>query len=81
MEEKMIGQMMSSREKLAVLAKAAELWEAGKDNEAMALAKTVPIPSFLAKVFKEKAGADYLVKSGWNLAEAEAEFGQDWLSR
>jgi len=25
-------------------------------------------------------GADFLVQSGWNLSEAEAEFGKDWLA-
>jgi hypothetical protein len=81
MEGKMAGQMMTLKEKLAVGIKIAELRNAGKEDEAMTLHKTVPIPPFLAKIMKEKVGADYLIKSGWNLAEAEAEFGPDWLSR
>jgi hypothetical protein len=80
-EEKMAGQMMTQREKAAIFVKAAELREAGKDEEAMALQKTAPLSPFLAKIMKEKVGADYLIKSGWNLAEAEAEFGPGWLSR
>jgi hypothetical protein len=35
----------------------------------------------LAKIMKEKVGVDYLTNSGWNLSEAEAEFGPGWLSR
>jgi len=27
----------------------------------------------------EGGGADVLIQSGWNLAEAEAEFGENWL--
>jgi len=33
----------------------------------------------LAKVAKEKIGVDFLINGGWNLSEAEAEFGQNWL--
>jgi hypothetical protein len=80
-EEKMSQQMMTLKEKLAIGVKAAELRNAGSNTEALALEKTVPIPPFLAKIMKEKVGANYLINSGWNLAEAEAEFGQDWLSR
>jgi len=41
--------------------------------------KTAPVPPYIAKVIKEKAGVEYL--TGWNLSEAEAEFGLGWLSR
>jgi len=76
----MTGQLMTLKEQLTILAKAAELHGEGKEDESMALTKTVPMPPFLAKIMKEKVGADYLINSGWNLAEAEAEFGQGWLS-
>jgi len=39
------------------------------------------MPSYLAKIMKEKMGADFLINGGWNLSEAEAEFGPDWLSK
>jgi hypothetical protein len=81
MEGEMTGRMMPLKEQLTILAKSAELWEAGREDEALALDKTVPLPPFLAKIMKEKVGADFLIASGWNLAEAEAEFGVDWLSR
>jgi hypothetical protein len=79
MEGTMTGQMMTLKKQLAIGVKAIELRNAGKDDEAMALQKTAPIPPFLAKIIKEKVGADYLIKSGWNLAEAE--FGLRWLSQ
>ena len=41
--------------------------------------KTAPLPPYIAKVIKEKAGAEYL--AGWNLSEAEAEFGAGWLNK
>jgi len=76
----MTGQAMTKKEQLTILAKAAELHREGKEAESMALTKTVPMPPFWAKIMKEKVGVDYLIKSGWNLSEAEAEFGQGWLS-
>jgi len=74
-------QTMTLDEKLAISCKAAELFKAGDHEGYIRLMKTSPIPSYIAKVIKEKVGADFLIKEGWNLAEAEAEFGSDWLSQ
>jgi hypothetical protein len=73
------AQTMTLDEKLAIGCKAAELEKAGDKEGAMRLMKTTPIPPYIAKVIKEKAGAEYL--AGWNLSEAEAEFGAGWLDR
>jgi len=73
------AQTMTLDEKLAIGCKAAELEKAGDKEGAMRLMKTTPIPPYIAKVIKEKAGAEYL--AGWNLSEAEAEFGVGWLDR
>jgi hypothetical protein len=75
------AQTMTLDEKLAIGCKAAELREAGDEEGAMRLMKTVPMPPYLAKVMKEKVGVDYLINSGWNLSEAEAKFGTNWLNR
>jgi len=72
---------MTLDEKLAIGCKAAELRKAGDLEGSDRLLRTVPMPPYLAKVMKEKVGADYLINGGWNLSEAEAEFGSDWLSR
>jgi hypothetical protein len=61
--------------------KAIALSEAGKEDEATALEKTIPMPPFMAKFWTDHIGADGLLQLGWNLSEAEAAFGQDWLSR
>ncbi|MDR2702270.1 MAG: hypothetical protein LBB72_07550 [Spirochaetaceae bacterium] len=45
-----------------------------------ALFRTAPLPSYLAKIYKEKVGVKQLIESGWNLSEAEAEFGPGWLN-
>jgi hypothetical protein len=72
---------MTEDEKIAITMKAHELLEAGKDEEAIALQMTMPMPPFLAKFAKENGDADYLISAGWNLAEAEAAFGPDWLTK
>jgi hypothetical protein len=72
---------MTLQEKLAIGVKVAELRAAGKKEEALALDKTTPLPPYLAKIAKEKIGVDFLINSGWNLAEAEEKYGKDWLTR
>jgi hypothetical protein len=34
----------------------------------------------MAKFIKDHFGAETLLSMGWNLSEAEAEYGSDWLS-
>jgi len=74
-------QTMTLDEKYAILNKAFTLSEAGDREGYMRLMKTAPLPPYLAKVIKEKVGADFLINEGWNLSEAEAEFGIDWLNK
>ena len=65
--------------KLAISVKAAELWQSGDREGYSRLMRTAPMPPYLAKIFKEKIGLDFLVNGGWNLSEAEAEFGPEFL--
>ena len=74
-------QTMTLDEKLAISCKAAELRKAGDLEEADRLLKTAPLPPYIAKVIKEKVGLEYLINSGWNLSEVEAEFGSEWLRK
>jgi hypothetical protein len=74
-------QTMTLDEKFAISNKALALWEAGDEEGSSRLTRSIPMPPYLAKIMKEKMGVDYLINGGWNLSEAEAEFGQDWLSR
>jgi hypothetical protein len=75
------AQTMTLDEKLAIGCKAAELWDAGDEEGYNRLMNLIPMPPYLAKVAKEKIGVDFLLNGGWNLSEAEAEFGADWLSK
>jgi len=74
-------QTMTLDEKLAIACKAAALRNAGDKEGENRLIKTVPLPPYIAKVIKDKVGSDYLINSGWNLSEAEAKFGSNWLGR
>jgi len=74
-------QTMTLDEKLSISMKACALYHAGDKEGFSRTIRTAPLPPYLAKIYKEKIGAEQLLKSGWNLSEAEAEFGPDWLNR
>ena len=74
-------QTMTLDEKLAISNKALDLLDAGDQEGYMRLMKTAPMPPYLAKILKDKMGSDFLVKGGWNLSEAEDEFGRNWLNK
>jgi len=71
---------MTIDEKLAISNRAFAMINAGDEEAGRRLLRTAPMPSYLAKIMKEKMGVDFLLKGGYNLSEAEAEFGHNWLS-
>ena len=73
--------MMTLDEKLAIACKAAAISDTGDREGYLRLMKTIPLPPYLAKVIKEKAGLNILLDTGWNMSEVEAEFGSSWLSQ
>ena len=73
-------QTMTLDEKLDIACRSAALRQAGDEEGATRLLRTAPLPPYLAKVMKEKVGADFFTDVGYNLSEAEAEFGKDWLT-
>ena len=74
-------QIMTLDEKLAISNKACALLKAGDREGYSRLTRSIPMPPYLAKIYKEKVGVEHLLDGGWNLSEAEAEFGADWLNR
>ncbi|MCL2791999.1 MAG: hypothetical protein FWD87_02810 [Spirochaetaceae bacterium] len=76
-----MSQTMTLDEKLAISMKACALRQAGDREGFHRVIKTAPMPPYLAKVAKEKIGVDFLINGGWNLSEAEAEFGPGWLNK
>jgi len=73
------AQTMTLDEKLDTMMKAIALKKAGDREGYSRLTRSIPMPPYLAKIAKEKIGLDFLINGGWNLSEAEAEFGTDWL--
>ena len=71
---------MTLDEKLDIACRSAALRQAGDEEGATRLLRTAPMPPYLAKVMKEKMGAEFLINAGYNLSEAEAEFGPNWLN-
>ena len=72
---------MTLEEEAVIALQAFELKKQGKLEEYERMLKQIPLQPYLAKFAKEHFGTDFLIKTGWNLAEAEAEYGSDWLSR
>ncbi|MGL4209668.1 MAG: hypothetical protein ACRCTY_09810 [Candidatus Adiutrix sp.] len=74
--------LMTQEEKNVVLdaIRAAEV--AGDYEEASHLMRHVlPLAPHLAMAAKEMYGKEYLIVHGYNLAEADKEFGDGWLDK
>ena len=74
------AQLMTQEEEANILLKALELKKQGKLEESDQMMKQIPLPPYLAKFAKDYFGADCLIKTGWNLTEANAEYGPGWLT-
>jgi hypothetical protein len=72
---------MTLDEKFAIGMRSIELEDAGYPEEADRVWKQIPISPHMAKWCKEMVGPEFLIQQGYNLSEAEAEYGKDWLSR
>ena len=72
---------MTLEEEVAIGLKALELKKQGKLKEYEQTMKQIPLQPYLAKIAKDYFGADCLLKTGWNLSAAEAEFGPGWLNK
>jgi hypothetical protein len=75
------AQTMTLDEKLDLSCKAALLHKAGDEEGYERTMKLIPMPPYLAKWAKNHMGPNFLIEYGWNLSEAEAEFGEDWLNK
>jgi hypothetical protein len=69
------------KQTLDILTKVTALRDSGNNAETDILVRTAPIPPYLAQSWKRIGYDSYFVKDGWNLAEVEAAFGKDWLTR
>ena len=65
------AQTMTLDEKLSISNKALDLLDAGDKEGYSRLIRSIPMPPYLAKVYKEKVGVEPLISGGWNLSEAD----------
>jgi hypothetical protein len=78
------NRIMTLEEETAIALKAFELRDQGKQEECERMLKKIPLQPYLAKFVKdhiEYFGKDFFEKYEWNLSEAEAEYGHDWLTK
>jgi hypothetical protein len=68
-------------EKLAIAEKAHEYKIAGNMEECARILRQLPLAPYLAEFARSHLGSDFLINGGFNLSEAEAEFGKDWLGK
>jgi hypothetical protein len=74
-------EIMTLGEKLDLAVKSIELEKQGKEDEAQQVRRQIPMSPYLAMFAKEYLGAGFLKKYGWNLTEADAEYGPGWLNK
>jgi hypothetical protein len=72
---------MTLQEKLHIGVQAIELKKQGKLEEADRLERSIPMEPWAAAWYKKRVGVEALNNGGWNLSEAEAAFGHDWLTQ
>jgi hypothetical protein len=72
---------MTLKEKLAIGMRSFDLEEAGQLEEAKRVRRQIPLAPYLAQWCKEMIGPEFLIQNGFNLSEAEAEYGPEWLTR
>ena len=80
MKQAVVHKLMTEQEKADIVMRSIELQEAGKKEEALELRRTIPLPPYMAKLIKEQQGTEFLIKYGYNLAEAEVAYGTGWLT-
>lgn len=70
---------LTQDERWDIVSKSINAASRGDYDEAVKLSKQKPLTPWVAKGVKEIFGSEYL--KGWDLSEAEAEYGTDWLNR
>lgn len=74
-----MSQQLTHEQRLDILTRSLDASARGDDAESLRIAQQKPITPWVAKGIKEIFGAEYL--EGWDLSEAEAAYGKDWLNR
>jgi hypothetical protein len=58
-----------------------KIFAATDEKEELRLIKMIPMPAQLALIAKEMYGKEALLADGYNLSEANEEFGDGWLDK
>lgn len=66
-------------ETMAILRQATAATDRGDKAEFKRLVRLFPLPAYLAKTLKDLYGKEYVLNFGYDLSEAEARYGKDWL--
>jgi hypothetical protein len=78
----MYTEVMSLDEKSAIAMKAHIAKEQGNEAEYFRIMREeMPVLPCMAKWAKDHFGADFLIQNRYNLIEANAEYGPDWLTK
>lgn len=71
---------LTNDEKFEIIQKAQEARKRGDGEEADRILQQLPLAPHLAKSLKRQIGSTELLKAGFDLSEAEAAYGPNWLS-
>ncbi len=74
------NRLMTWEEKEAILDAIYDANQSGNKDEAHRLMLQLPLVPGMAQILKDMYGKEHLIEGGYNLAEANAEFGNDWLA-
>jgi hypothetical protein len=72
---------LTLEQKAEIIEKPLEADARGDYDEGSRLLRQLPIAPWLAKAGKEVWGKEFLLENEYDLSEAEAAYGKDWLSR
>lgn len=73
--------VMSPKEIDRLMDLSRKLRKEGKEEEATKVAMQIPLAPHLAMAMKEVCGSEYVKNAGFNLIDAEVEYGTNWLDK
>ncbi len=71
--------LMSDEERIDLIKRANKAWKEGDFELSSKLKGQLPIAPHLAQFYLEEYGKEELLAAGFNLSDAEAEYGKNWL--
>jgi len=72
---------LTLEEEAKIIRASLEAADAGNEEEELRLLRMLPLAPHLAMAGKEVYGAEYMKTAGYDLSEANEEFGDGWLDR